>query len=158
VDPAAIAAAAAAANVNAPVLQVAAANVPGPVAVANILQGNIPAPPGVQIANVPRFALNPADLNQNFFNYTTAEGCKHFERATEPLDTPYDGSSKGLNLFIHQIKSKANVCGWTTGIMMMPTVANQHINLSLLVHYGQSTPTHSCTSTNQCEHHKMQTI
>jgi hypothetical protein len=103
------------------------ANVHGP--------ANPPAPPGA-LANVPRFALNPADLNQNFFDYTTTEGRKHFERATEPLDIPYDGSSKGLNMFIHQIKSKASVCGWTNSIMTMPTVANPHINLSLLVHYG----------------------
>jgi hypothetical protein len=141
-DPAAIAAAAAAAaaaaNVNAPVPPVAAANPP--------------APPGA-LANVPRFALNPADLNQNFFDYTTTEGRKHFERATEPLDTPYDGSSKGLNMFIHQIKSKASVCGWTNSIMTMPTVANPHINLSLLVHYGQLTlddvHAHALTYINQ---------
>jgi hypothetical protein len=106
---AAAAAAAAAANV-VPAQQVVAANVPGPIAVANN-----PAPPGA-LANVPRFALNPADLNQNFFDYTTTEGRKHFERATEPLDTPYDGSSKGLNMFIHQVKSKASVCGWTNSI------------------------------------------
>jgi hypothetical protein len=143
-DPAAIAAAAAAA---------AAANVhvaaQQPVAVVNL-----PAPPGgAQIANVPRFALNPADLNQNFFDYTTTEGRKHFERATEPLDIPYDGSSKGLNMFIHQVKSKASVCGWTNSIMTMPTVANPHINLSLLVHYGQLTlddvHAHALTYINQ---------
>jgi hypothetical protein len=147
-DPAAIAAAAAAAaaaaNVNAPVQPIVAANVHGP--------ANIPAPPGA-LANVQRFALNPADLNQNFFDYTTTEGRKHFERATELLDIPYDGSSKGLNMFIHQIKSKASVCGWTNSIMTMPTVANPHINLSLLVHYGQLTlddvHAHALTYINQ---------
>lgn len=90
---------------------------------------------------VPVFALHPAALMGNlaFIDYNTKEGNKAYERAIEPLDPVYDGRTKGLQMFIHQIKRQATICGWTHSILTIP-VGNEQ--LPLLTKYGQITMQH----------------
>lgn len=94
-------------------------------------------PVPVNVRAPPIFALTPASLigNAVFIDYNSKEGNKAYERAIEPLDPPYDGSTKGVQMFIHQIKRKATICGWDN-ILTIP-VGNQQ--LSLLNKYGQIT-------------------
>ena len=64
-----------------------------------------------------------------------------FSTATKPLDEPYDGSKNGIHMFIHQVSTRAAICGWTTTIMSIPapTAAEPQATLSLLHQYGQIT-------------------
>ena len=89
-------------------------------------------------AAAPIFALNPAALMGNlaFIDYTTKEGNKIYERAIDPLDPVYDGNSKGVQMFLHQIKRKATICGWIPSILTIPVGG---VNFSLLSQYGQIT-------------------
>jgi hypothetical protein len=97
-------------------------------------------PPGVGAAAVPAvFALHPAALMHNaaFLDYSSTEGRKAYERAIEPLDPVYDGTQKGLQMFIHKVKRKAGICGWLDSILTIPT--HRPTPLSLLTNYGQIT-------------------
>jgi hypothetical protein len=103
-------------------------------------------PPPVVIAppvpQAPVFALTPATLmgNAAFIDYNSKEGNKAYERAIEPIDPPYDGSTKGVQMFIHQIKRKATICGWINTILTIPV--GNGITRSLLTQYGQITMQH----------------
>ena len=92
-------------------------------------QGNVPPQVGQAGAGpAPVFALTAAALmgNAAFIDYNTKEGSKAYERAIEPLNPPYDGSTKGLQMFIHQIKRKATICGWTNSILTIPVGQQQY--------------------------------
>lgn len=95
----------------------------------------------------PIFALNPAAITGNvaFIDYNTKEGHKAYSLAIKPLETPYDGTPKGLQMFIHQIKLKATICGWLHTIFMIPILGQQ---LSLLTQYGQVTMQHIINHAN----------
>jgi hypothetical protein len=101
-----------------------------------------PVPPVVIVPPAPVFALTPAALMGNavFIDYNSKEGNKAYERAIEPIDPPYDGSTKGVQMFIHQIKRKATICGWINTILTIP-VGNGDTR-SLLTQYGQITMQH----------------
>jgi hypothetical protein len=95
---------------------------------------NVPVPP------IPIFSLTPAALHTAaFIDLGSAEGRKLFSTATKPLEEPYDGSKTGIHMFIHQVATRALICGWTTTIMTIPkpTVAVPNATLSLLTQYGQ---------------------
>jgi hypothetical protein len=116
-----------------------AANAPVPPVIPPVPPVIPPVPP-VIVPGAPVFALTPAALmgNAAFIDYNSKEGNKAYERAIEPLDPPYDGSTKGLQMFIHQIKRKATICGWTNSILTIP-IGNGNRPLSLLTQYGQIT-------------------
>ena len=97
-----------------------------------------PPPPPQVVVRVPVFALNPAALMGNlaFIDYDSKEGNKAYERAIAPLDPVYDGNSKGVQMFLHQIKRKATICGWIPSILTIPV---NGVGLSLLTQYGQIT-------------------
>ena len=91
-------------------------------------------------ANAPVFSLTPAEQHTAaFIDLGTTEGRKMFSTATKPLDEPYDGSKNGMNMFMHQVNTRADICGWTTTIMTIPapTATNPNATLSLL-HQGSS--------------------
>ena len=88
----------------------------------------------------PVFSLTPAALHTAaFIDLGSAEGRKLFSSATKPLDEPYDGSKSGLHMFIHQVATRALICGWTNTILTIPkpTPANPNATLSLMTQYGQ---------------------
>jgi hypothetical protein len=86
----------------------------------------------------PIFALTPAALHTAaFVDLGSTEGRKMFTLATKPLDKPYDGAKTGLHMFIHQVTTRATICGWMTTILTMPTIADPDVNLSLLTQHGQ---------------------
>jgi hypothetical protein len=88
----------------------------------------VPAPGGA-------FALNPADIpGAVFVDYTTVEGRKAYDRAIDPLVPQYQGDPKGLMLFLHNMKTKAQINGWNT-ILTIP-VGAPAVNRSLLTQYG----------------------
>ena len=92
----------------------------------------------------PIFSLTPAALHTAaFVDLGSPEGRKMFSTATKPLEEPYDGSKNGIHMFIHQVSTRAAICGWTSTIMSIPapTAANPQANLSLLNQYGQITLT-----------------
>ena len=101
--------------------------------------GDIPPPPPPPPVG-PIFSLTPAALHTAaFIDLGSTEGRKLFSTATKPLDEPYDGAKTGINMFIHQIATRALICGWMTTIMTIPkpTVADPDATLSLLTQYGQ---------------------
>jgi hypothetical protein len=75
------------------------------------------------------------DTNATFFTYESAKERKYFEKATEAMDTKYDGSAKGLLMFITKVEQKSEMFGWHT-ILSIPTAVG---TMSLLDHYGQIT-------------------
>jgi hypothetical protein len=90
------------------------------------------APPNIVIRS------HPAGLDGNaaYFTYDSAREQKYFGKATEPMETKYDGSAKGLLMFITKVEQKAELFGWAP-ILTIPTATMG--NLSLLDHYGQIT-------------------
>lgn len=104
-----------------------------------------PAVAAAAAANVPVFSLTPAEQHTAaFIDLGTTEGRKMFSTATKPLDEPYDGSKNGMHMFLHQVNTRADICGWTTTIMTIPapTAANPNATFSLLHQYGQLTLAH----------------
>ena len=94
-----------------------------------------PAPIGAPI-----FSLTPAALHTAaFIDLGSTEGRKLFSTATKPLDEPYDGSKSGIHMFIHQVTTRALICGWMTTIMSIPkpTPADPDAILTLTNQYGQ---------------------
>jgi hypothetical protein len=83
------------------------------------------------------FPTHPVGLDPNatYFTYESAKERKYFEKATEAMDTKYDGSAKGLLMFITKVELKSEMFGWET-ILRIPTAVG---HLSLLDQYGQIT-------------------
>jgi hypothetical protein len=75
------------------------------------------------------------DEGATYFTYESPKERKYFEKATEGLDTKYDGSAKGLLMFITDVEQKSEMFGWQK-ILSIPTVVGI---LSLLDQYGQIT-------------------
>jgi hypothetical protein len=109
----------------------------------DVPQPDVPQPdvPLVPRVGRPAFALHPASLSTNlgYTDYSLTEGRKAYERAITPLDPVYDGTQKGLQMFIHQVKRQAVICGWEHSILTIPSAKNHGQPLSLLSHYGQIT-------------------
>ena len=104
------------------------------------MAANVPGPPNVVPPPPPIFSLTPAALHTAaFIDLGSTEGRKLFSTATKPLEEPYDGSKTGIHMFIHQVATRALICGWTSTIMAIPkpTVADPNATLSLLTQYGQ---------------------
>jgi hypothetical protein len=83
-----------------------------------------------------RFPTHPVGLDPNatFFTYESAKERKYFEKAIEAMDTKYDGSAKGLLMFITKVEQKSDMFGWHN-ILSIPTVFG---TLSLTDHHGQA--------------------
>jgi hypothetical protein len=97
-------------------------------------------PPVPPVVPPPIFSLTPAALHTAaFIDLGSTEGRKLFSTATKPLEEPYNGSKTGIHMFIHQVATRALICGWTSTIMDIPkpTVANPAATLSMLTQYGQ---------------------
>ena len=85
------------------------------------------------------FALNPVDLyGDEPCNYRTSEGRKIYALAIAPLTTKYDGSPRGLKLFIHNLSQKALINGWNKTILDIPLggIDGEEDSQNLLKHYG----------------------
>jgi hypothetical protein len=96
--------------------------------------------PGPVIPPAPTFALTPAALfTAPFIDLNSTEGRKSFNTAIKPLDVSYDGTKLGLQMFIHQVSTRAAICGWSTTILSVPTIADPNVSFSLLSQYGQLT-------------------
>jgi hypothetical protein len=68
----------------------------------------MPMPPPV-VQDLGGYALptHPVGLDPNatFFTYESAKERKYFEKATEAMDVKYDGSAKGLLMFITKVEA-----------------------------------------------------
>ena len=101
------------------------------------MAANVPIVPAV---NAPVFSLTPAALHTAaFIDLGSTEGRKLFSSATKPLDEPYDGAKTGIHMFIHQVATRALICGWTNTILNIPkpNPANANASLSLMTQHGQ---------------------
>jgi hypothetical protein len=133
--------------------------------------GNIPpaapAPPAIAVAPQvvpavagiapPAFADNPSALPvaNNYINYVNnPEAVKTYYKSVEPLTDKYNGETKGLQMFMHDVKCHAMTFGWDTTLFMvpMPSLQVQGLpipNYSLFHQYGQITvnnvATHAAT-------------
>jgi hypothetical protein len=100
-------------------------------------------PPNAPVAippNAPVFSLTPAALHTAaFIDLGSTEGRKLFSTATKPLDEPYDGAKTGIHMFIHQVATRALICGWTSTILTVPkpTASDPNATLSLITQHGQ---------------------
>jgi hypothetical protein len=101
---------------------------------------------------------HPAGLDSDaaYFTYDSAREQKYFGKATEPMETKYDGSAKGLVMFITKVEQKAELFGWEP-ILTIPTAMMG--NLSLLDNYGQITladiKAHAVTYMNAESRHRQ---
>jgi hypothetical protein len=75
------------------------------------------------------------DEGATYFTYESRKERKYFEKSTEGLDIKYDGSAKGLQMFITDVEQKSDMFGFLK-ILSIPTAAGM---LSLLDNYGQIT-------------------
>ena len=84
------------------------------------------------------FALNPAQLwGIQPIDYATVEGRKIHEKATAPLVPKYDGSQKGLKMFLHTCQQKAASNGWTDTICKIPTgTGTSVVERNVMKEYG----------------------
>jgi hypothetical protein len=73
------------------------------------------------------FAVTPAQVNSDMIiNYSTAQGIKLFNAASEKLPVTFDVNSQGANLFCDALIDRANKSGWYTGegnIITIPVTA-----------------------------------
>ena len=81
-------------------------------------------------AQVP-FALSPALVTNQVLDYSTSTGQKLYNAAVESLQDPYNGSEAALNIFLEQLKTRAECMGWMTILDVPPdlTEPNEVINI-----------------------------
>lgn len=87
------------------------------------------------------FALSPGVLHQDqLLDYSLPSAVKHYNRATNALDDPYDLSSKDLKVFLANTRVRCDEFAWGD-IMEIPVdIAVQNgPTLHLLDHYAQVT-------------------
>ena len=89
------------------------------------------------------FSLTPYNMGNNILDYSTPEGRKHYDRATEKLnEVKYDCQSDNLRSFLEDLTRRANAFGWSmqaTGILQIPKVLNDPTQgyYDLLSNYGE---------------------
>ena len=94
-------------------------------------------------ANPVAFSLTPYNMGTNVLDYSTSEGRKHYDRATEKLnEIKYDCQSDNLRSFLEDLARRANAFGWstpTTGILQIPKDLNDPTQgyYDLLANYGE---------------------
>ena len=82
------------------------------------------------------FALAPGRLNDNIIDYSTAEGIKHFHKATEPTKKLFDGRSENLHYFLTQVSDRIKDFGWKD----ITTITNSDdLAVDMVTEYGQYT-------------------
>ena len=59
------------------------------------------------------FATTPAEANDQPLDMSSAIGQKFFKTATEPLATPFDGTTQGLRLFLYFVAQRAELQNWS---------------------------------------------
>ena len=64
------------------------------------------------------FATTPAEANDQPLDMSSAIGQKFFKTATEPLATPFDGTTQGLCLFLYFVAQQAELQNWAKIIMI----------------------------------------
>jgi hypothetical protein len=80
------------------------------------------------------FSLSPALSSSNaLLDYSSSEGIKIYNKATSPIDVPYDGGSGGLRLFLSKVQQKGNQFGWNRIL----TINQNGQMLNLIASYGQ---------------------
>ena len=92
------------------------------------------------MAAQPAFALNPIDLHEalGYVDYSTTEGRKLYYNAIAPLAEKYDGSQRGLRMFLHHVKQRSTVNGWGSTIFTIPCgTAAAPQSRNLLTQFGQ---------------------
>jgi hypothetical protein len=108
-------------------------NAPAAVAAVNAPVGNV-----VAAGNVAIFTLNPSQvIGANAFidynNPASSELRKTYYKSIEPPTTPYDGSLKGLQYFMHLVETRAWTFGWNQDIFDIPVGNGTH---SLFKNHG----------------------
>ena len=89
------------------------------------------------------FSLTPYNMGANVLDYSTPEGRKDYDRATEKLnDIKYDCQSDNLRSFLKDLARRANAFGWSTpntGILQIPKDLNDPTQgyYYLLSNYGE---------------------
>jgi hypothetical protein len=119
--------------------QAAAAALAGePNASAAVAAVNAPVGNVVAAGNVAIFTLNPSQvIGANAFidynNPASSELRKTYYKSIEPPTTPYDGSLKGLQYFMHLVETRAWTFGWNQDIFDIPVGNGTH---SLFKNHG----------------------
>ena len=95
------------------------------------------------------FALTPYRTTNGVIDYSTSEGRKFYERATDKLnDDKYDCQADSLRSFLEDVKRRAQEFGWSeyqTGITQIPdNIANvQNTTFTdLITNYVEITVAH----------------
>ena len=87
-------------------------------------------------AQVP-FALSPALVTNEVIDYSTSVGQKLYTAAVESLQDPYDGSEDALNVFLEQLKTRAESMGWMPILDVPPDLNQPDEVINILSKYGR---------------------
>ena len=91
----------------------------------------------------PVFSLTPYNITNVPIDYSTPEGRKHYDRATEKLnDDKFDCQSDHLRSFLEDLSRRANTFGWSepsVGILQIPKDLNDLTKgyYDLIANYGE---------------------
>ena len=89
------------------------------------------------------FSLTPYNISNVIIDYSTQEGRKHYDRATEKLnDDKFDCQSDHLRSFLEDLSRRAKTFGWSepsVGIMQIPKDLNDPTQgyYDLIANYGE---------------------
>ena len=89
------------------------------------------------------FSLTPYNMSNNVLDYSTPEGRKHYDQATEKLnEVKFDCQSDNLRSFLEDLARRANTFGWSAlgvGILQIPKDFNDPTQgyYDLLSNYGE---------------------
>lgn len=104
-----------------------------------------------------QFSLAPGHVNDEIINYSSSEGIKLFNQATNPIEPKYDLNTGHLYTFLHEVRSQAMMCNWSSiyniSVPSATTVAGEVApKYDILTQYGQVTlaQVRSDAETYQC--------
>ena len=73
----------------------------------------------MSVVQAPKFALTPAQADNEIIDYTSSEGKKLYALATMKLSIPFDGDPANLETFLESIQQQAHSSNWAQ-IMTIP--------------------------------------
>ena len=82
------------------------------------------------------FALAPGRVNKGIIDYSSSEGIKHFNKATEPTKKLFNGQAENLHYFLTQVSDRIKDFGWES----ITTITNsEDLAVDMVTEYGQYT-------------------
>ena len=82
------------------------------------------------------FALTTGRASTATPDYTTTEGIKLYNKATNEMEPPYDLSDEGLYAFLHQVSHQANQMNWGTIFNVPVTIVGVDLTHDILSQHG----------------------